>query len=133
MAREGRRRVTGASPVRPASGEQWHLVGAATDVVKRKKVVLTVGDRQILVLAHDGGFFAFDNICIHRERELSKGVVLNGKLVCPGHQWAFALGTGWEAVKEQCQPTHAVRVDGDDVFVFVTPSQRAVLVPTIAD
>jgi len=96
-------------------------VGAATDVVKRKKVVLTVGDRQILVLAHDGGFFAFDNICIHRERELSKGVVLNGKLVCPGHQWAFELGTGWEAVKEQCQPTHAVRVDGDDVFVFVTP------------
>lgn len=101
----------------PADVVDWLPVGSVADVRKKKKVVIEAEDRQILVLAHDDRFYAFDNICIHRERELSKGVVLNGKLVCPGHQWAFALETGWEAVKETCQPTHAVRIDGDELFV----------------
>lgn len=97
----------------------WVVAGTTSDIAKRKKVVIDVGGRQILVLAHEGRFFAFDNICVHKQRELSKGVVLNGKLVCPGHQWAFALGTGWEAIKQECQPTHAVRVSGDFVQVGV--------------
>jgi nitrite reductase/ring-hydroxylating ferredoxin subunit/ketosteroid isomerase-like protein len=99
----------------------WVGVGSAADITRRKKVVTEIGERQILVLAHEGRFFAFDNICIHRQRELSKGVVLNGKIVCPGHQWAFALDTGWEAVKQECQPTHAVRVTGDLVEVGLAP------------
>lgn len=97
----------------------WIVVGESVDVIRRKKVVLDIDGREILVLAHDGRFYAFDNICIHRERELSKGVILNGKLVCPGHQWAFALETGWESVKEQCQPTHPVRLNGTIVEVAV--------------
>jgi nitrite reductase/ring-hydroxylating ferredoxin subunit/ketosteroid isomerase-like protein len=98
---------------------EWVPVGTVADVAKRKKVVVPIGDRQVLVVAHDDRFFAFDNICVHRERELSKGVILNGKLVCPGHQWAFALETGWEAVKEMCQPTFPVRVNGDVVEVQI--------------
>jgi nitrite reductase (NADH) small subunit len=100
----------------------WIAVGTMADVAKRRKVVIDVDERQILIVAHDGRFFAFDNICVHRDRELSKGVILNGKLVCPGHQWAFALDTGWEAIKQVCQPTHAVQVTGDIVEVRVTPA-----------
>lgn len=99
------------------STRTWVVVGTAADIARRKKVVVDINGRPILVLAHEGRFFAFDNICVHRQRELSKGVVLNGKIVCPGHQWAFALDTGWEAVKEECQPTHAVRISGDLVEV----------------
>jgi ketosteroid isomerase-like protein len=50
-------------------------------------------------------------------------VILNCKLVCPGHQWAFALDTGWESVKEECQPTHPVRVNGDIIEVCVESQQ----------
>ncbi|MEP7114495.1 MAG: Rieske 2Fe-2S domain-containing protein [Ilumatobacteraceae bacterium] len=104
---------------------EWVAVGAAADIVKRKKVVVEIGGRQILIIAHEGLFFAFDNICIHRQRELSKGVILNGKIVCPGHQWAFALATGWEAVKQECQPTHPVRNTDDSVEVFVASTSPA--------
>jgi hypothetical protein len=45
------------------------------------------------------------------------------RLVCPGHQWAYELGTGWEAVREQCQPVYDVVLDGDMVFVD-TASRR---------
>ena len=69
-----------------AHEQEWHPVGTTADVAKRKRVVISIDDRQILVVAHEGAFYAFDNICIHRDRELSKGVILNGKLVCPGPQ-----------------------------------------------
>lgn len=94
------------------------LSGGATRVVK--KVVAEIGGHQVLVLADDGQFFALDNICVHRERELVKGVIFNGKIVRPGHQWAFALDSGWEAVKQVCQPTHPTRVVQDTVQVRIS-------------
>ncbi len=90
--------------------ERWLDVGDVAEVTKRRKFVVTDGGETIVIVAHDGAVFALDNVCIHRQRELVKGVVLRDRLVCPGHQWAFELGTGWEAVKEECQPTYAVRV-----------------------
>ena len=98
----------------------WTTVGTTDDVARRKKVVVDVEGYEVVVLAHDGEFYAFQNHCIHKQRELAKGVVLNGKLVCPGHQWAFALGSGYEAVREQCQPTYPVRVVDGTVEVDVT-------------
>jgi nitrite reductase (NADH) small subunit len=98
----------------------WVTVGDAEAVTKAKKVVVDAEGTEVLVLSHNGEFFALANRCIHRDRELVKGVVLNGKLVCPGHQWAFALDTGWESVKEQCQPTFHVRVVDGVVEVDVT-------------
>src|SRR5690606_15210305 len=104
----------------------WIDVGDEATVTKQKKVVVTSPDgTPILVVAHDGGFHAMDNICIHRDRELAKGVVLNGRLICPGHQWAFDLACGWEAVKQQCQPTYDVRVA--DGVVQVDTASRTVL------
>ena len=103
----------------------WVTAGDAAAITKARRVVLDVDGQQVLVVAHDGEFYAFDNICMHKQRELHKGVVLNGKLVCPGHQWAFALGTGWEAVKECTQPVYAVRVTDGVVEVDVTPAPAA--------
>jgi nitrite reductase (NADH) small subunit len=98
----------------------WVPAGDVAAITKAKKVVIDVDGTEVLVLSHDGGFYAFMNRCIHKDRELSKGVVLNGKLVCPGHQWAFALDSGYEAVKEQCQPVYPVRVVDDIVEVDVS-------------
>jgi nitrite reductase (NADH) small subunit len=51
-----------------------------------------------------------DNVCIHKQRELVKGVILGDRVVCPGHQWSFQLSTGFEAKMERWQPTYPVRV-----------------------
>ncbi len=98
----------------------WIAIGEVQAVTKAKKTVIDVDGHEVFVLAHDGGLYAFANRCIHKNRELAKGVVLNGKLVCPGHQWAFELATGWEAIKEQCQPMYPVHVVDGVVHVDVT-------------
>jgi nitrite reductase/ring-hydroxylating ferredoxin subunit len=106
-----------------AGGTTWIDAGGIDELRRRRKVVVQHGDEEILLLVHDGQVRAFANRCIHRQRELAKGVVLNGRLVCPGHQWAFDLDTGWEAVKGECQPTFEVKVDGGRVLV--DPTSRA--------
>ena len=105
----------------------WTAAGDVATITRSRKTVIEVDGYEVLVLAHDGNLYAFQNRCIHKQRELAKGVVLNGKLVCPGHQWAFALDSGYEAIKDECQPMFPVRVvDGKvEVDVTVPESQPA--------
>ena len=98
----------------------WVSAGDVQAITRARKTVIDVDGYEVLVLAHDGNLYSFQNRCIHKQRELAKGVVLNGKLVCPGHQWAFALDSGWEAIKDECQPMFPVRVVDGLVEVDVT-------------
>jgi nitrite reductase/ring-hydroxylating ferredoxin subunit len=104
--------------------QTWVDAGGFDELRRRRKLVVIHGGEEILVLLHDGEVHAFANRCIHRERELAKGTVLNGRLVCPGHQWAFELGTGWEATKQECQPTYLVKVEDGRVLVDATSRAR---------
>jgi nitrite reductase (NADH) small subunit len=98
--------------------------GAYDEIVRRRKVVIEHGEQPILVLVHDGALRAFANICIHKQRELAKGVILNGRVICPGHQWAFDLATGWEAKMARCQPTFDTRVEDGRVLIDLDSSAR---------
>ena len=96
----------------------WIAAGSADEVKKKRKLVVEASTgKKILVIAHNDAFYAMENLCIHREREMHTGVILKDRLVCPGHQWAFDLRTGWEAVKEQGQPVYTVRVNDGVVEV----------------
>jgi nitrite reductase (NADH) small subunit len=103
----------------------WVVAGDVQTITRSRKTVIDVDGYEVLVLAHDGSLYSFQNRCIHKQRELAKGVVLNGKLVCPGHQWAFALDSGWEAIKGECQPMFPVRVVDGIVEVDVTVPEPA--------
>lgn len=96
-----------------ASGPRWVDVGDIADVVKRKKFVVGEGDDAKVVIAHQNCVYALDNVCIHKQRELVKGVVLGERIVCPGHQWAFRLDSGYEAKMDRHQPTYPVRITDD--------------------
>jgi nitrite reductase (NADH) small subunit len=85
-------------------------VGDVGEVVKRKKFVVGEGLDAKVVIVRDNCVYALDNICIHKQRELVKGVILGDRIICPGHQWAFHLETGFEAKMERYQPTYPVRV-----------------------
>jgi nitrite reductase (NADH) small subunit len=92
---------------------RWHDVGDVAEVVKRKKFVVGEGLDAKVVIVRDNCVYALDNVCIHKQRELVKGVVLGDRIVCPGHQWAFNLATGFEAKMARYQPTYPVRVTED--------------------
>jgi nitrite reductase/ring-hydroxylating ferredoxin subunit len=95
----------------------WLEVGPVDEVERRRKLVVEDGERLIAVFWHEGEVYALANTCIHKQRELEKGVILNGRIVCPGHQWAFELASGWCRERERCQPTFAIEVRDATVYV----------------
>ena len=104
----------------------WLDVGAHDEIAKRRKVVVEHEDHTVFVFVHDGEVRAFENVCIHKQRELIKGVILNGRIICPGHQWAFELDSGWEAKMQRCQPNFDVRVEEGRVLVDLDSARRRV-------
>jgi nitrite reductase (NADH) small subunit len=92
---------------------QWHKVANARDLESRKRAAVTIGDTAIALFWIKGVVYALADTCVHEQRQLSKGAVLFGKVVCPGHQWKFDPATGEADGQDLCQPVYPVRVDED--------------------
>jgi nitrite reductase/ring-hydroxylating ferredoxin subunit len=96
----------------------------ATDLAplkQRKRLKVTIGQLDIALFYADGDVFALNDVCIHKGNRLSQGHVFKGKIVCPGHQWAFDLRTGWVEQWAKCQPVFPVKVADDIVYVKLEP------------
>jgi nitrite reductase/ring-hydroxylating ferredoxin subunit len=77
----------------------WTKVIAVEALAPGGREVVKVGNRNILLLNHNGQFYAVDNVCPHLKLQMKKGkVTTDGAIVCPWHRSAFDLCTG--AVKE---------------------------------
>lgn len=107
----------------------WHRVSTTTELRRARSAVLTAeatgGSADVVVFWNAGEPVAMANLCVHRDRELAKSNIFQGRVICPGHQWAFDTSTGFCAEKERTQPVYSVRVDGDDVFVDVSAPTNA--------
>ena len=100
----------------------WVPVAAVKDLQRRKKSLVQAEGESIALFMVGDRVFAFRDVCIHEQRSLSKGAILRGRVVCPGHQWQFDLETGWVEEQERCQPTYDVKVQ--DGTVYVAPVAR---------
>ncbi|MBW3663919.1 MAG: Rieske 2Fe-2S domain-containing protein [Actinobacteria bacterium] len=100
---------------------EWVEVADLKDLERRRKLLVEIDDTPIALFLVDGDVRAFHNVCIHKQRQLIKGTILKGRVICPGHQWAFDLNTGWEEGQGQCQPVFAAKVEGDKVLVDPSP------------
>jgi nitrite reductase (NADH) small subunit len=104
---------------------EWVEVATLKDLSRRKKKLVSVNGQPIALFYVNDRVYALQDTCIHQERSLSKGAVLRGRVVCPGHQWSFDLETGWVEDQEECQPTYDVRVEDDTVYV--NPTRRVLV------
>lgn len=95
----------------------WTEVADLADLRRRKRLLVTVGQVRIALFYVEGAVYALDDVCVHRQRALSKGTVLQGRVICPGHQWRIDPATGEVEGREECQPTYAVQVEGGKVYV----------------
>lgn len=85
------------------------------------KVVVDVNGTDVLLLWLGEGVVAMHNRCIHRDRELKPGILLKGRIVCPGHQWSFDLETGYCKERGKSQPVRGVEIRDGVIFVTSEP------------
>lgn len=100
---------------------EWVLVAELSELARRKRKQVLVSGTPIALFLVDGRVFALHDVCVHKQRSLSKGTVLHGRIICPGHQWSFDPATGEAADQADCQPTYDVRVDDGKIYVNPRP------------
>lgn len=108
----------------------WVKVAEFAELARRKRKLVEIGNEKIALFLVDGEVCALHDTCVHKQRSLSKGTVLHGRVICPGHQWAFDPATGQVDDQDECQPTYAVRVEDD--AVYIDPRPRALARPPLS-
>ncbi|XP_036385943.1 Rieske domain-containing protein [Megalops cyprinoides] len=80
------------------SGEEPYFIGRKEDIIQAKRVTKFLNGRDILVVHHDGKFYAMDEHCYHAGSSLENGDIeeFNNKLciVCPKHKYKITLAEG---------------------------------------
>ena len=103
----------------------WFKVSELALLKQCKRLKVSVEGRDLALFYCDGEVFALDDRCIHKGSSLSKGHVFKGKVVCPGHQWAFDLRTGAVSQSPKCQPVVPTRITDEVIYVNLEPADSA--------
>lgn len=99
----------------------WIKATEVAALQRTKRLQVTLENVDLALFYVDGSVYALRDVCIHKGSRLSKGRVFQGKVVCPGHQWAFDLRTGWVDQWARCQPVFPVMVENGVVYVKLEP------------
>ena len=98
----------------------WIKVASAEELRNDEARTVNVAGYGVALYRIEDEFFATDSMCTHATALLSEGFLEDGCVECPLHQGRFDVRTG----KAMCAPvtvdlrTHAVKRDGDDIYVL---------------
>lgn len=123
-----------------SQGREVH-VGTRADFDSGARTIMTVGDREIGVLHHDGRFYAYENRCVHQGGPVCEGRILgrveavladdktvSGErfsateihLICPWHGYEYDLATGECAADRRMRLRRYEIVErGDEIYVVI--------------
>jgi nitrite reductase (NADH) small subunit len=96
-----------------------HKLGLVSDIPKGEGRSFFVDAHQIAVFRlRDGGVFATQAKCPHKQGPLADGLVGAGTVVCPLHEKRFDLASGCELGGGDCSlHVYKVHVDVDDLWI----------------
>lgn len=78
-----------------ADARRWMPVGFVDDIPQRGARCVGNGDSNIAIFrTADDRIFALEDKCPHRQGHLSQGIVHDGCVTCPLHNWVISLETG---------------------------------------
>lgn len=73
----------------------WVEIGHIEDIPKQGARCISVGSMTIAVFrTADDRVFALEDKCPHKNGPLSQGIVHDGCVTCPLHNWVISLETG---------------------------------------
>ncbi|PCH45522.1 MAG: nitrite reductase (NAD(P)H) small subunit [Hyphomicrobiales bacterium] len=78
-----------------ATTANWVALGQLEDIPVQGSRCVTAGEKTIaLFRTMDDRVFALEDKCPHKDGPLSQGIVHDGCVTCPLHNWVIALDTG---------------------------------------
>jgi nitrite reductase (NADH) small subunit len=102
--------------------QNWVAVGRLGDIPRRGARCVRNGDTTIAVFrTAEDQVFALEDRCPHRNGPLSQGIVHDGCVTCPLHNWVISLATGEaQGADEGSVASFPVRLEGERVMLALT-------------
>ena len=102
-----------------AMSANWIAIGALDDIPRRGARCVKNGAMTIAVFrTADDRVFALEDKCPHKNGPLSQGIVHDGCVTCPLHNWVISLETGEaQGADEGKVTTVPVKVENQRIFV----------------
>ncbi|MEP3638807.1 MAG: nitrite reductase small subunit NirD [Paracoccaceae bacterium] len=102
-----------------AQTKNWVAIGTLNDIPRQGSRCVKNGDITIAVFrTSDDRVFALEDKCPHKNGPLSQGIVHDGCVTCPLHNWVIALDTGTAQGADEGQTqSFPIKLDGDTVLL----------------
>jgi len=100
---------------------RWIQIGALKDIPRLgSRVVRTPQGNIALFRTEDDAVFALDDRCPHKNGPLSQGIVHNGRVTCPLHNFVIDLASGQAiAPDEGCTRSYPTKIEGGLVWFAI--------------
>ena len=99
--------------------KNWVEIGPITDIPRQGSRCVKNGEMTIAVFrTTDDRVFALEDKCPHKNGPLSQGIVHDGCVTCPLHNWVISLETGAAQGADEGQ-TASFPVKVEDGIVFL--------------
>ncbi|MEJ2078519.1 MAG: Rieske 2Fe-2S domain-containing protein [Acidobacteriota bacterium] len=103
----------------------YRAVAKRSELVEGDAHIVSVDGREIALFQIDGEVHALENVCPHRGGPIGEGLVKDGHVTCPWHEWTFEIRSGTCTLNAAAfVQRFPVRIDGEDVLVLPEPEPR---------
>ena len=102
-----------------AMTKRWVTVGTVSDIPQRGSRCIKFGDVTIAIFrTADDRIFALEDKCPHKGGPLSQGIVHDGCVACPLHNWVISLETGSACGADEGQTSsYPTKLDGEKILL----------------
>lgn len=102
-----------------AMSKTWVAIGSINDIPRQGARCIKNGDMTIAVFrTSDDRVFALEDRCPHKNGPLSQGIVHDGCVTCPLHNWVISLETGAAQGADSGQTlSFPVKLEGSTVLI----------------
>jgi nitrite reductase/ring-hydroxylating ferredoxin subunit len=105
---------------------QFVKIAKTSDFEGKRFLRFTLLARKVGIFREpDGSFFAVEIACKHQNWDLTTGRIEGDIATCPRHGWKYNIRTGECLTHDSLRlRRYAVKVEGDDVLVSLTPQSE---------
>ncbi|MEN0056076.1 MAG: Rieske (2Fe-2S) protein [Mucilaginibacter sp.] len=99
---------------------KWYKIPGIQITGKPFIAKVKVGRKNICLIGYEERIYALSSVCPHAGADLSEGLCVKGKIVCPYHRYTYDVKTGkGGAGQNDFVETYPVEIRGNEIYVGI--------------